>query len=245
METKNRNYLLWFSLLGNVLLLSVGIYIGCFKTSYITRQLQKMGLQEKDETLIADYWCIRGWTNTLEKLDLNVDVVFFGNSITYGCNFDKQFPHLSICNLGYPGDNLDGMLRRIDQIKVVHPKNVFVMAGINGLSNQSQQEFMTKYSILVDSINKVVPTSRVFLQSILPVNPTMDAGKTYKGKTDKIVAGNDAIRRIAKERECVYIDLYNLYAKDNIMPSELTRDGVHLYPKSYDRWAEVIRKYLE
>ena len=204
-----------------------------------------MGLQEKDETLIADFWCIRGWTNTLEKLDLKVDAVFFGNSITSGCSFEKQFPHLSICNLGYPGDNLDGMLRRIDQIKATHPKNVFVMAGINGLSNQSEREFTAKYSLLVDSIKKAVPTARIFLQSILPVNPTMDAGKTYKGKTDKIEAGNDAIRKIAKEKGCVYIDLFTLYAKDNVMPSELTRDGVHLYPEAYERWAEEIRKYLE
>ena len=233
------------SLLANALLLTLGVYVGCFKTTFVTRQLQNWGLQEKDETLIADFWCIRGWTNTLVKLNLEVDAVFFGNSITSGCNFEKDFPELAICNLGYPGDYISGMLRRVDQIKAVHPKNVFVMAGINGLCSMSEHEFANKYSLLVDSIKKVVPDANLYLQSMLPVNPTMSAGKQYMGKTEKIRIGNETIQMIARKKGCVYIDLFSLYAKDGIMPPELTRDGVHLYPDSYDRWADEIRKYLE
>lgn len=201
---------------------------------------------KNDPTKRGDYWCIIGWTNTLEKLHLDVDVVFFGNSITRGSCFDRYFPNVSICNLGYSGDNTDGMLFRVKQIKTVNPEKVFVMAGINDLHVQTiwtEQVFSDKYATMVDSIKQAVPTARIFLQSILPVNPFMKAGKTFNW--DKIVKCNEIVRKIADQKGCVYVDLYRLYAVDGIMPKELTRDGVHLYPEAYDRWAEEIRLFIE
>ena len=112
---------LWVSLIGNVLLLTVIIFIGCVKTNYINSKLERLGIMKLDPVKRGDYWSIRGWTNTLEKLHLDMDVVFFGNSITCGSSFEKYFPNVKICNLGYPGDNTDGMLLRTKQIKAVNP----------------------------------------------------------------------------------------------------------------------------
>jgi lysophospholipase L1-like esterase len=134
------------------------------------------------------------------------------------------------------------MLLRTNQIKAVNPEKVFVMAGINGLLIQTEQKFTEKYATLVDSIKLAVPTAKIYLQSILPVNPSMKSGIVFK--KEKIARCNEIIRNIAKQKGCVYIDLYKLYAIDGIMPEELTPDGVHLYPKAYDRWAEEIKKYI-
>ena len=202
-----------------------------------------MGIMKTDPQKRGDYWCIQGWTNTLEKLHLDVDVVFFGNSITRGSSFEKYFPNVTICNLGYPGDNLDGMLLRVNQIKAVNPEKVFVMAGINGLYIQTEQVFTEKYVTMVDSIKQVVPNAKIYLQSILPVNPSMKDGKLFN--KEKIAKCNDIIRIVAGQKGCIYVDLYRLYAVNGIMPTELTRDGIHLFPESYDRWAEEIRKYIE
>ena len=117
------------------------------------------------------------------------------------------------------------------------------MAGINGLHIQTEQVFTEKYAIMVDSIKQAVPNAKIYLQSILPVNPSMRSGKTFN--KEKIAKCNDIVRRIAGQKDCIYVDLYRLYAVDGIMPPELTRDGVHLFPESYDRWAEEIRKYIE
>ncbi len=235
--------LLWCSVIGNVLLLALVIYISCMKTNYIDSKLERIGIMKADATKRGDYWCIQGWTNTLEKLHLDVDVVFFGNSITEGSSFEKYFPEVSICNLGYPGDNTDGMLLRVRQIKAVNPEKVFVMAGINGLQFQTEQVFTEKYATMVDSIKQAVPDAKIYLQSILPVNPSMTSGKSFS--KEKIMKCNEIVRGIAEQRGCVYVDLYRLYAVDGIMPAELTRDGLHLFQASYDRWAEEIKKYIE
>ena len=222
-----KKLLLWISLIGNVLLLTVIIFIGCVKTNYINSKLERLGIMKIDPVKRGDYWSIRGWTNTLEKLHLDMDIVFFGNSITCGSSFEKYFPNVKICNLGYPGDNTDGMLLRTNQLKAVNPEKVFT----------------EKYATMVDSIKQAVPTAKIYLQSILPVNPSMKAGKVFS--KEKIARCNELVQKIAEEKGCVYIDLYKLYAVDGIMPEELTRDGVHLYPKAYNRWAEEIRKYIE
>ena len=238
-----KKLLLWISLIGNVLLLVVIIFIGCVKTNYINSKLERLGIMKIDPVKRGDYWSIQGWTNTLEKLHLDMDVVFFGNSITRGSCFEEYFPNVKICNLGYPGDNTDGMLLRTNQIKVVNPEKVFVMAGINGLHIQTEKVFTEKYATMVDSIKQAVPTAKIYLQSILPVNPSMKAGKSVS--KEKIARCNELVQKIAEQKGCVYIDLYRLYAVDGIMPEELTRDGVHLYPKAYDRWAKEIKKYIE
>ena len=238
-----KKLLLWISLIGNVLLLVVIIFIGCVKTNYINIKLERIGIVKKDPVKRGDYWSIRGWTNTLEKLHLDMDVVFFGNSITCGSSFEKYFPNVKICNLGYPGDNTDGMLLRTGQIKAVNPEKIFIMAGINGLHIQTEKVFTEKYATMVDSIKLAVPTAKIYLQSILPVNPSMKAGKGFS--KEKIARCNELVQKIAEQKGCVYIDLYRLYAVDGIMPEELTRDGVHLYPKAYDRWAKEIKKYIE
>jgi lysophospholipase L1-like esterase len=238
-----KKVVLGVSLIGNVLLFAITIFIGCVKTDYINSKLERLGIMKIDPVKRGDYWSIQGWTNTLEKLHLDMDVVFFGNSITRGSCFEEYFPNVKICNLGYPGDNTDGMLLRTNQIKVVNPEKVFVMAGINGLHIQTEKVFTEKYATMVDSIKQAVPTAKIYLQSILPVNPSMKAGKSFN--KEKIARCNELVRNIAEEKGCVYIDLYKLYAVDGIMPEELTRDGVHLYPKAYDRWAEEIKKYIE
>ena len=230
------------SLLANVILLAGIYYIGV-KTSFFRRIGTRMGICDMSATSRGDYRCIQGWTNTLYKLNYDADVVFFGNSITKGGNFQNYFPNVKTCNLGYPGDNLDEMILRIGQIKAVSPEKIFIMAGINGLYLQTEAVFESKYQIMVDSIKKAMPDAKIYLQSILPINHSMPQ-KAKVGK-DKIIIANNIIKAIAQRSDCIYVDLWSLYEKDGEMPMELTRDGVHLFPEAYDRWMEAIRKYIE
>lgn len=232
------------SLVANVVLLAGIYFIGGVKTSFFRRIGTRMGICEMKPKDRGDYYCISGWTNTLNKLNYDADVVFFGNSITCGGDFQDHFMDVKTCNLGYPGDNMDGMMLRIGQIKAVNPEKVFVMAGINGLQYQTEDVFENKYQRMVDSIKSAVPKADIYLQSILPVNHSM-ANDYFYSSSDKIMKANRIIAKIAARSGCVYVDLWSLYEKDGEMPKELTRDGVHLFPEAYDRWADEIKRYIE
>ena len=240
--------ILVLSLVANVVLLAGIYFIGSVKTDFFGRVGSRIGICEMSPEKRGDYWCIKGWTNTLNKLNYDADVVFFGNSITCGGDFQDYFTNVKICNLGYPGDNMDGMILRVNQIKAVNPEKVFVMAGINGLKYQTEDVFETKYQRMVDSIKCAVPQAEIYLQSILPVNLDMKSGNTGKVKSKKkgkIMIANEIVEKIAQRSNCVYVDLWSLYEIDGKMPKELTLDGVHLRPEAYERWMEEIRKYIE
>lgn len=190
-----------------------------------------------------NYWCIQGWTNTLEKMNVDFDVVFFGNSITRGSSFHEYFTNTSICNLGFPGDNLDGMMLRVNQIKAVNPKKIFIMAGINDLNLQTIEIFEEKYERLVKAIKESNPYSTIYLQSILPVNNTV--AQRHVCSNEKIVDTNKTIKSISNRNECVYIDVHQLYVKNGEMNASLTRDGIHLLPESYNAWANLLKPYIE
>lgn len=187
-----------------------------------------------------DYWAVNGWTNTLEKLGYDSDIVFFGNSITYGSSFHENFSDRKIVNLGYPGDNLSGLLARIPQVRCLKPEKVFVMAGINDIFSRDDNKFKTQYAMLIDSLMTIVPPKGIYVQSMLPVNHELKS----EIDNDDIVRRNGFIREIACARECTYIDLFSLYSIDGDLPAELTRDGLHLKDKAYAKWAEEIRCYV-
>lgn len=169
------------------------------------------------------------------------DAVFFGNSITRGSDFYKYFEDKRIVNLGYSGDSMKGMMRRMDMLRAVSPDKVFMMAGINGFASQSLDEFTQQYNALTDSVRNACPQSEIYLESILPVN---HCRFDIYGSNDKIIAANKIIATIAQQKGMTYMDLFSLYFMNGELPDELTHDGIHLWPKSYDRWAETIRPYI-
>lgn len=228
------------SLVANVVFCLVEICVIGQKNNTKTIQLGLFGERTMSN---SDYkWSIHGWTNMLEKMNYDSDIVFFGNSITRDGDFQKHFNKQKICNLGFGSDNMDGMIFRIGQIKAVNPEKVFVMAGINGLQVQTDKAFEEKYQRMVDSIKSSVPEAVVYLQSILPVNHSMKKGVASAAKIRK---ANEIIAKIAARSNCVYVNLWSLYEKDGEMPKELTRDGVHLFLEAYDRWADEIKRYIE
>ncbi len=214
-----------------ILLIVVGI-----KSNYFNYILYKLDLVEDYKR--EDHWAKIGWTNTLSKLNLESDAVFFGNSITRGSSFHEEFKDKKIVNLGYSGDDIQGMLTRVEQVRCVKPKKVFLMAGINGINSISEKRFRIKYTALVDSMLTVVSPNHLYVQSILPVN------KKYKVDNKLIIKRNEIIKEIALSKNCTYLDIHSSYFKDGELPEQLTKDGIHLHPESYKAWGEIIKPYL-
>ena len=206
------------------------------KGNFFQKVLIRLNVIEKP--MDPDYWAVRGWTNTLEQLGYDADIVFFGNSITYGAHFNKYFQDLEVVNLGYPGDNIKGMLERLPQIRCLKPEKVFVMAGINNRGT-SDDKFRMQYAELIDSLLTVVPAECIYVESMLPVN--------YFRKdqdNDDIVRRNGYIKTIANNKGCRFIDLHSVYSRNGELPAELTIDGLHLRDEAYSLWAEAIRRYV-
>ena len=231
--------------------ISIFIYILCSgsirvaeKHSHVFENaLRRRGViaGEVDDKSSPDYWARVSWTNTVEKLHTEFDVAFFGNSITRGSDFQLAFPDKKIINLGYPGDNIIGMQKRIPMIQKAQPQKVFIMAGTNDLVHISLDEYNERYTKLISSIQDSILGVKIYIQSVLPSNHNMCNYAPNK----KVREANEIAKAISKKLNCTYIDLYSLYVDENDeLPKELTKDGVHLLPQSYDRWADKIKPFI-
>lgn len=227
---------------GVTLLLSISLYIVSAKSGWVKGKMAQLGWVELKDSERSDYWTVTSWTSMLWQLDYEADVCFFGNSITRGGNFKDYFEDKKVVNLGYTGDQLHRMLMRVEQIKVVNPKKVFVMAGINDLKYSSVEQFSEKYGRLVDSIRSACPNSEIYLQSVLPIRKERCRGRYTN---ENIVRFNEQIARIAEKRHLTYIDLHSLYFDGNELKKECSKDGLHLQKSAYCLWVAEIEKYIE
>jgi len=232
--------LLCVSVLVNILLLGAVVvverYGRVFGMALERRNILNLGDQEH-----PDYWARVAWTNTIRKLHAGFDVAFFGNSITAGSDFQSFFPDKRIINLGYPGDNMTGMARRIPMLKAANPKKIFIMAGTNDIFHLNISEFEDRYDKMLDLVSDSIPAAEIYLQSIIPMNQNMKSGAP---SDEKIREANKSIEKIAGKRGMKFIDIYSLYVENGKLPSKMTKDGLHLRQQYYDRWAKKIGPYV-
>ena len=188
-----------------------------------------------------NYWVERSWENCLRKKNIKCEIAFYGNSIIYNSDFTSYFPDKDIINLGVPGENIEGLIRRIKLLECTQPKKIFIMIGINNIGEPTK-DIGEKYDSLLCRIKETLPHAKLYVHSILPINHT--AYKKYS-TNNKIKECNFTIAKLAKRHHITYIDLYSLYIQGEELPMSLTHDdGIHLKPQAYDRWAENIRQYI-
>lgn len=181
--------------------------------------------------------CLQAWTNSLRQMNAKADIVFFGDSLTYYGNFASVFPDKVVCNLGLRGDTIQGMIDRVEQVKMLEPKQVFLMAGINDVASSTIEEFENNYDKLVNRIRELLPQSEIILQSILPVN---SSGFIISCNNNQISECNVVIDKISQKQCFRFLDVYSLYEKNGEMPKEETIDGIHLLPPSYNKWKKAL-----
>lgn len=177
----------------------------------------------------------------------NTDIVFLGNSITDGGHFNELYEMENIKNRGISSDVIDGVLRRLDQVTNGHPKKIFLLIGINDVSHGlSSQKLIKKYETLVDSILSKSPETKLYLQSVMPINNDFKRYKGLVGKEKVIKEFNIGIKEIAEQRGLTYIDLWPFLADGNgKLQRAFTNDGLHLSGAGYKAWTKGIESQVK
>lgn len=211
---------------------------------------QRLGLQKEQVQYKKDYWAIEGWNRTLIGLskEYNPDIIFFGNSITYYGKWENYLSNIDkrkILVMGYPGDDIKGMMLRIQPLHNLKPKKIFLMAGINGLNNMSLQDFGKQYESLVSEIIKTTPRTTLLLESILPIDATQLKNPNDYPDNKKISEANKIIKSIASSYGLTYINVYGLFSRKGKVIGSKLRDGVHPTAEAYKPWYKLLYQYIE
>lgn len=174
------------------------------------------------------------------------DVVMLGDSITDGCEWNELIPGKRLKNRGISGDTYAGVLNRLDVIVKGKPQKIFLMIGINDLSQGKGAKQITEGNrAIVRQIKEKSPETKVYVQSLLPVNPCYCRFKSATGKWAQVAGVNAQLRQMATEEKVEYIDLFPHFAVGAKLNPKLSNDGLHLLGEGYAIWKELLLQYLQ
>ena len=176
------------------------------------------------------------------------DIIFLGNSLTDGCEWAELFGSPRIKNRGISGDVVMGIFDRIDPVLKGKPAKIFLLTGINDVSHDlTADSVLVLYRTLVNKIKADSPKTKLYIQSLLPVNDEFTRFPKVHNKTQVILDINKGLKQLAKEKKCTYIDLYShlIAPGTQSLDKKYTNDGLHLLGAGYMVWKEVVKPYLK
>lgn len=176
------------------------------------------------------------------------DIIFLGNSITNGGEWIELLDNKNIKNRGINADIAQGVYDRLDQIIKGKPAKIFLLIGINDLSQGAPVDS------IVSSIGKIIrkiktesPSTLLYIQSLLPVNDHFAMYARHVSRWAEVPVINKELKVLTKKEKVTYVDLFSHFKEKNSnkMDIQYTNDGLHLMGNGYLKWVEIIRPYIE
>jgi len=179
--------------------------------------------------------------------DTKNEIIFLGNSITDGSEWCELLGNQHAKNRGISGDTSEGVLFRLYQVTRAQPAKVFLLIGINDLSkNISPDTVYVNICKIVSTIRTKSPKTKVYVQSILPVNNTFKTFANHTSRTPQVKDLNERLRTICPRLGATYVNLFIELKNpnDDLLNPMYTNDGLHLLGEGYKAWMRVIQPYL-
>ena len=174
------------------------------------------------------------------------DIVFLGNSITDGAEWNEVFNNRHVKNRGISGDTTWGVYDRLDNILKGHPNKIFLLIGINDIGRGKDDAYvLAGIERIVKKIKKDAPNTKLYVQSLLPVNPIYGKFSGHTSQWKRIPGINAELQKMADREGVKYINLFASFANaEGKLKKEYTNDGLHLLGKGYMVWKEVLSTYI-
>lgn len=191
-----------------------------------------------------------GWKIINKNIQPNT-IVFIGDSITEGADFKEAFDGAIVLNKGISGDVTEEVISRLNKdVYQFQPSKVFLLIGINDIGqNIDNDEIVNNIQKIVNSIMNNSSSSKIYLQSIYPVNDTNDKKidrKYFKYRNNEdVVLINKSLKKFAEKENITYIDIYSkLIDKNDNLKLDYTKEGLHLNNEGYEVIFNTLRSYV-
>ena len=171
-------------------------------------------------------------------------IIFLGNSITEAGNWAKLLNDTTVLNRGIGGDITYGVLRRLDDIINRHPKKLFILLGINDIGKDIPDSVIAyNYGKIITRMHAGSPSTKIYVQSILPLDPTHKNFPQHYNKAAHIPVVNQMLQANAKALNYTYINIAPLFTDARgLLKPEYTWEGLHLRPEAYVVWVDYLKK---
>ena len=186
-----------------------------------------------------------------KKIIQDENIVFLGDSITDYYDLDKYYSNYNVVNSGIVGNTTRDILSDMkNRVYRYNPSKVFLLIGTNDINHKiPEEETIENIKKIVEKIRKYRPYTKIYVESIYPVNDTNDK------KIDKEQVGirtniaikryNESIKKYCDSKNIIYINMYDeLKDSNDSLKLEYTKEGLHISDSGYVVITKKIKKYL-
>lgn len=117
---------------------------------------------------------------------------------------------------------------------------IYLMVGINELGTGTTEDFMGKYTEVVDTLHELEPDAKIIVQGIMRVTGQKNnADKIFNN--NNINARNNAIATLADNQYIFYIDVNEVVCdEDGNLSTDYTFDQIHLLGACDEIWKQFL-----
>lgn len=171
-------------------------------------------------------------------------IIFLGNSITEMGNWKKVLNDTTVVNRGIGGDITYGVLKRLKDITDRRPSKLFILLGINDIGKDIPDVVIAdNYLKIVKEIHTKCPETKIYVQSVLPINSTLPHFPQHYDKEEHVLAVNKLLQANAQAGSYTFVDIFHLFVDANQrLDSRYTYEGLHLRPEAYPIWVAYLKK---
>ena len=188
------------------------------------------------------------------------DAALLGDSLTVGfSDYSINLGGALIC--GYTGVGPDAIVNRKrgqEQRARLRGGNgcadsgpaekLYILLGTNTLTTLGAADrFLAYYGQMLDQLRQALPGCVIYVQSIPPVRPQAAAEKPGLA-SDVLRSVNEQLAKLAADKGCVYLDLWETFADENGNLKEMLAapDGVHFSAgNGYGAWVTYLRNHAK
>ena len=176
----------------------------------------------------------------------STNIVMLGNSLTNGAEWAELFNNSKVINRGITGDTAQGIKDRLKPVTDGKPAKIFLLTGANDISHHlTADSIATAIVDLVKTIQEQTPDTRLYVQSILPINNSFGRYKNMIDKEGVVIEINRLLEPQIEELGATWLNVYPLFVdEDGNMRSDYTNDGLHLLGPAYLVWRDYLLPYI-
>ena len=182
------------------------------------------------------------------------DALFVGDSITEGIKLYDIMSNADV--LSYTGINLNNIFTKevidkglgdgsketiIDASARYDPGKIYILMGINSIL-LSEEDFISAYERLVDTLQQQHPEATIYVQSILPVTAAYEQWSQAVTDNATIDRYNKDLRAMAMKKGVYYLNVAEVFKDDTgaLYDEASPTDGIHFGPSWYRKWFEYL-----
>ena len=175
------------------------------------------------------------------------DALFIGDSRTVGLHdYTDLSEHADfLCKTSLTiykvlDENFKDMGTVEEVLKKKQYGKIYIMVGINELGRGTTEDFMAKYTEVVDTLHEWDPDARIIIQGIMKVSKKKDTEDKVFNNSN-ITGRNHAIATLADNYHIFYIDMNEAVCdEEGNLNAEYTHDQIHLLGMYNDLWKDFL-----